>query len=123
VKGRHAAFRYALGATAVALLAVAIGRLVVEPAAWVGVVAGAGAALVLQLGVFFVFGLLLFPTRRLVVFGLGMVLRMFSILVLALLAPVLGLPLAPTLFTLVGVFVLTSLLEPILLLSEPQRAS
>jgi hypothetical protein len=123
VKSKDSGTHYALGATLIALGAIGVGRLLVDSEAFVGVAAGAGAALALQLVVFVGLGLLLLPSRRLLLFGLGMGARIFSVVVLALLAPQIGLPLAPTLFTLVTVFVLTSLLEPLLFLSEPQRAS
>jgi hypothetical protein len=123
VKDKAFGLRYALGATVFALLAVLVGRLVVDGGDFTGVVAGAGIALVLQIGVFLLLGVLLFPARRLLVFGLGMAARFTAVLVAALLAPHLGLPLAPLLFTLAAVLVLTTLLEPILIVSEPERAS
>jgi hypothetical protein len=115
--------RYSLGATLVTLAVAGIGSVLVAPAEVDGVVAGAGAGLLLQVVSFWVLAVWLFPTRRLMVVGLGMGLRMAVLLAAALAVPDTGLPLAPTLLTLVTVFVFTTLLEPIVFQLETKRAS
>jgi hypothetical protein len=55
--------------------------------------------------------------------GLGMGARMAALLAVTLFASGAGLPLAPTLLTLVSVFVVTSLLEPVVFQLETKRAS
>jgi hypothetical protein len=115
--------RFSLAATAVALVIVAVGALVVAPVARIGVFAGGGAGLVLQVVVFWLFAVWFFPTRRLVAAGLGMGVRMAALLLMVLVASRTGLPLGPTLLTLVTVFVVTTMLEPILLQHETKRAS
>jgi hypothetical protein len=112
--------RYAAAATAATLL-VALIALAAAPAGdWRGVAFGAGAALGVQVLLFWVLGALLFPDRRMVVMGLAMGGRFVAFGLLALLAvPALGLPAAATLLTLVGVFLATSLLEPVFFGPEP----
>jgi hypothetical protein len=115
--------RYLLLASGVTLLTIAVGSVLVGPGESVGVIAGAGLGLLVQAGVVWIFGVLLFPARRLLLLGFGMATRLFCVVLVALVASPLGLPLAPTLFTLVAVFFLTTLLEPVLFQLETQSAS
>ncbi|CAN5720243.1 hypothetical protein BH23GEM7_BH23GEM7_15790 [soil metagenome] len=112
--------RYALGAVAVAALAVLLGIGMVGPGARDGVLVGGSVALALQVASFWLLAVLLFPERRLLAFGLGIALRFLTVGIAALLlVPALALPPAPTLLTLVGVFLLTTLLEPVVLHTAP----
>lgn len=112
--------RYALGAVAVAALAVLLGIGIVGPGARDGVLVGGSVALALQVASFWLLAVLLFPERRLLAFGLGIALRFLTVGIAALLlVPALALPPAPTLLTLVGVFLLTTPLEPVVLHTAP----
>jgi hypothetical protein len=115
--------RYSVGAVVVAFLVVAVAGLFVDAAEWSGVVAGAGLGLLVQVLVFWLLGVLAFPTRRLVLVGVGMAVRMVALLLAAFFGPAFGLPLAPLLLTLVSVFVLTTLLEPVVFQLETKSAS
>lgn len=116
--------RYALGALAMAALAVLLGIGMAGPDARDGVLVGGGVALALQVASFWLLAVLFFPGRRLLAFGLGIAARFLTVGIAALLLiPRLALPPAPTLLTLVAVFVLTTLLEPVVLHTAPARGS
>lgn len=87
-----------------------------------GVWAGAAIAVALQVAVVWLVGHLLFPGRRLLLFAVGMGARMLTVFAVFLLAPMLGLPLGPTLLTLVAVFLFTTLLEPVMAQPDTQAA-
>lgn len=112
---------YAAGATLLALLVVGVGVVLAEPAALPALVAGAGFGLVLQLAVFAT-TLAVARRRRLLAFGIGAAARLIAVVVAAVVAMLIGLPLAPMLLTLVSVFVLTSMLEPALFHMEIKTA-
>jgi len=114
---------FAAASTAVALVVVAVGSLVAEIPDRDSVRAGAGIGLAVQIVSFWALAVWLFPTRRLLVVGLGMGIRMAALLAMVFAAPRLGLVLAPALLTMVSVFVLTTLLEPVLFQLETKRAS
>jgi hypothetical protein len=113
---------YTLLALVMTGLAVLIAIQFVGEAERRGVVAGAAIALALQIGLVWLVGHLIFPGRRMLLFGLGMGMRMVTVLAVFLVAPLFGLPLAPTLLTLVAVFLLTTLLEPVMVQPDTQAA-
>lgn len=121
---RGRAILYALGAVVVTAMVMLVGITLAGPDAREGVLVGGAVALGLQLVIFWLLEVFLFPQRRLLVFGLGMGMRLlaFALAVLVLI-PSLGLPLAPTLLTLVAVFVLTNLLEPVIHQAAPLTGS
>jgi hypothetical protein len=114
---------FAIAAFVVALAVGAVAMLLVPGAERNAVVAGSGAGLLVQVVSFWVLAVWLFTERRLMVVGVGMGVRMAAVLAMVLVAPRLGLSLAPTLLTMVSVFVLTTLLEPVLFQLETKRAS
>jgi hypothetical protein len=115
--------RYTVAATAVAVLIGAVAGLLADPTEWSAVVVGAGLALVVQVAVFWLLAAVFFPTRRMLLVGVGMAVRMLVLLLAALFAPQFGFTLAPVLLTLVSVFVLTTLLEPVVFQLEIKSAS
>jgi hypothetical protein len=123
VNSIRAAVGYSAAATVAAVLVVAVAMLLVAPAEQAGVFAGAGLGLLLQVGLHWLLAVVFFPERRLLVVGLGMGARMAALLAVTLFASGAGLPLAPTLLTLVSLFVVTSLLEPVVFQLETKRAS
>lgn len=108
--------RFLLIAGAIALLVVLVGSVVVEAPSRGGVLAGAAIAWAAQVVLFWVLAEWLFPSRPVVVYGVGMLGR-FTVLTLTafVLVPRTGLPPVPTLFSLVTVLFATTLLEPVLL--------
>lgn len=105
----------AAAAMAVALL----GASIVSASARAGVWAGAAVALACQLLLFWVFYVGVFPDRRLLAHLLGMLGRFVVFGVAALLwVPRSGLPAAPTLFALVTVFFVTTLVETVFVPSK-----
>jgi hypothetical protein len=113
--------RYGAALLAVAAL-VALAAAAIAPAEGRhGAVAGAGIAFAVQVGLVVALGWLL-PGRRLLAAGLAMLGRFATFAAVALvviLAPGAGLHPAATLLTLVAVFTVGALLEPVLLGSEP----
>jgi hypothetical protein len=113
--------RYA-GAVMAAALLVALAATAIAPAGgWRGAAAGAAIAFGVQMALVLGLGTLL-PGRRVLAVGLAMLGRFAAFAAVALvlvLAPGTGLPVAVTLLTLVTVFMVGSLLEPVLLGSEP----
>lgn len=105
--------------TAAALAAAAVIALIglgLAPQYRDGVLAGAGIAAVVQVAVFWIFFVWLFPDRGWHGYGLGFLVRLAVFAVAAfVVVPRLGLPFAATLFSLVGVFWLTTMLEPVFL--------
>jgi hypothetical protein len=105
--------RYTAAAVLVASLVAAAGAQVAPPALRAGVVAGALAGLLVQVAVFWVFMVRLFPGRVWQGYGIGLLVRFAAFAVMALVVvPQAGLPLAATLFSLVAVFWVTTLIEP-----------
>jgi hypothetical protein len=81
-----------------------------------GVLAGAGMAVVVQVAVFWIFMVWLYPGKGWHGYGLGLLVRLAVFALAAfVLVPQAGLPLAATLFSLVGVFWLTTMMEPVFL--------
>ena len=68
----------------------------------------------MQAAGFWIFAVWLFPGRLWEGYGLGLLARFAAFAVVALwMVPALGLPLAATLFAMVGVFWLTTVVEPL----------
>ncbi|HEY0035830.1 MAG TPA: hypothetical protein VGB66_04035 [Longimicrobium sp.] len=107
--------RYSAIAFALAAL-VAVAGVLMAPAYRDGVLAGAGMALLVQVAVFWAFFVWLYPGRAWHGYGLGLLVRlaMFALAAFVII-PAAGLPLAATLFSLVGVFWLTTIMEPLFL--------
>jgi hypothetical protein len=106
-----------IGALAAAALLVGLLASVIAPAdGWRGAAAGAGIAFVVQAALVLGLGRV-FAGRRLIAAGLAMMGRFVTFAAVALvliLAPGVGLPVAPTLLTLVVVFMVGAVLEPVL---------
>lgn len=106
---------YTAAALAVAAVIALIG-LGLAPQYSDGVLAGAGMAAAVQVAVFWLFFVWLFPDRGWHGYGLGLLVRLAVFAVAAFVViPRAGLPFAATLFSLVGVFWLTTMLEPVFL--------
>lgn len=81
-----------------------------------GIWTGALIGLAVQLAGFWVFFVWMLPGQVLLAYGLGMLVRMIALGVVAMAwLPGSGLPAGPTLFSLVGVLFLTTLIEPVIL--------
>ncbi len=106
---------YTAAALAVAAVIALIG-LGLAPQYREGVLAGAVIGAVVQVAVFWLFFVWLYPDRGWHGYGLGLLVRLAVFAVAAfVVVPQAGLPLAATLFSLVGVFWLTTMLEPVFL--------
>jgi hypothetical protein len=118
--------RYTLAVLAVAALVAAAGMSFAGAAHRDGVLAGAGIGAAVQIAAFWIFAVRLYPGRLWHGYGLGMLARFAAFAAVAfLVVPAAGLPLAATLFSLVGVFWLTTLVEPVFLktrTSNPTQA-
>jgi hypothetical protein len=107
--------RYTAAALAVAAAIVLIG-LRLAPQHRDGVLAGAGMAAAVQVAVFWIFFVWLYPGRGWHGYGLGLLVRLAVFALAAfVVVPQAGLPFAATLFSLAGVFWLTTVLEPVFL--------
>ena len=107
--------RYTAAALAAAALVAAVG-LGLAPRYRDGVLAGAGIGAGVQVAVFWLFFVWLYPGRGWHGYGLGLLVRLAVFALAAfVLVPAAGLPLAATLFSLVGVFWLTTMMEPLFL--------
>jgi hypothetical protein len=110
--------KFALASAAISLVIGMAGSAIAGPegsrAVWVGV----GVGLVIQLVICLVLFLWVFSGQPLLAHGLGMLGRLMAVGTLALFwVPWAGLPAAPLLLSVVAVFFLTTLLEPIFLFS------
>lgn len=107
--------RYTAATLAAAALVAAVG-VGLAPRFREGVLAGAGFAAVVQVAVFWIFMVWLYPGRGWHGYGLGLLVRLAVFALAAfVVVPRAGLPLAATLFALVGVFWLTTMMEPLFL--------
>lgn len=112
----RSALRYALAAAAIAALVGWAGSALVEPGNRDGVWVGAGVAAAVQAVLFWLLFVRLLPQQRGIAHALGVLGRFGVVGVMALVwIPYAGLPLAPTLFSLVTVFFVTTLVEPLFL--------
>jgi hypothetical protein len=114
------AVRYTFLAAALSLLVGAAGSWVAGPesrqAIWIGV----AIALVFQLVLFVLLFVVTLAKHPMLAYGLSMLGRFFIVGTVALFwAPWANLPAAPLLFSLVAVFFVTTLIEPLFLLSKP----
>ncbi|MDB4948158.1 MAG: hypothetical protein JWM27_807 [Gemmatimonadetes bacterium] len=114
--------RYTVSVTLVAALVAAIAALSSGPAGRWGVLVGVGLGWMVQVASFWVFLVWLYPGRAWIGYGLGLLAR-FAIfaLVAFLVVPRAALPFGPTLFSLVAVFWLTTMLEPAFLKPRSPR--
>lgn len=117
--------RYTAAALAVTALVVLVG-LWAAPRFRDGVLAGAAVAGLVQVAVFWIFFVWLYPGRGWHGYGLGLLVRLAVFALAAfVLVPQAGLPMAATLFSLAGVFWLTTMMEPVFLnnrTSNPTQA-
>jgi hypothetical protein len=110
---REPGIRYTAVAALVTAVVAAVGARAVAPASLAGVLVGAAAGFAVQVTVFWVFMVRLFPGRVWHGYGVGLLVRFAAFAAVALVAvPQAGLPLAATLFPLAAVFWLTTLMEP-----------
>lgn len=107
--------RYSVIAVVLSALVVLVG-VRMAPAYRDGVLAGALMGLAVQVLVFWAFFVWLYPGRAWHGYGLGLLVRLFVFALAAfVVVPAAGLPFAATLFALVGVFWLTTVIEPLFL--------
>ncbi len=110
------AVKFGLWALGLGLLVGLIGTGIAGPEGRLAVWLGVGVALVVQLVLFVALFVLAFAERPLVAHGLGILGRLLALVALALYwLPWTGIPAAPVLFSLVAVFFVTTLLEPLFL--------
>jgi hypothetical protein len=108
--------RYTAVTLALAALVAAAGLAYDGGAYREGVMAGAGIAAVVQVAAFWIFAVWLFPGRAWHGYGMGLLARLAAFAAAVfLVVPRAGLPFAATLFSLVGVFWLTTMVEPVFL--------
>ena len=113
---------YTLGSVAVAALLALVAGTMVGEAGRPGVLAGTAVGLVVQVAGFWLLSVWALPDRPVLAHGLGMLARLLVVALVALVwLPASGLPAAPTLLSLVGVFFLTMLLEPMALKAGDSR--
>jgi hypothetical protein len=111
VKDRAA--RFTAVCAAAAILVMLIGAWWV-PADRAAVGAGALIGALVQAAGFWIFAVWLFPRRLWEGYGLGLLVRLAAFAAVALwMVPAMGLPLAVTLFAMVGVFWMTTVVEPL----------
>lgn len=111
-------------AAVVACLVFAAGVPLAGPAGRTGVGFGVATGFLLQMIFFWLFAVVWFPTQPLLAFGVGMLGRMLVVAAVGLLvAPALGLPVAPVLLSMVSVFFVTALLEPVFLIPASSSKS
>lgn len=107
--------RYTAVSLAVAAL-VAVAGLRMAPRFGEGILAGAAIGVTVQVAVFWIFAVWLYPGRGWHGYGLGLLVRLAVFgLAAFVVVPRAGLPMAATLFSLVGVFWLTTVMEPLFL--------
>lgn len=108
--------RGALLYTLVTAIAALVAALVGGERAW----AGASLAFLVQVATFWVLFVWLFPHRKMLAHGLGVLGRFVVFGAVALVAvPLLGLTPAHTLFALVAVFFVSTVFEPLFLQTDP----
>lgn len=118
--------RYTAASLLIAAFVAAVGWGMGGSARYSGVLAGAALGLITQVAVFWIFFVWLYPGRAWHAYGLGFLVRLAVFALAAfVVAPRAGLPFAATLFSLFGVFWLTTLIEPLFLktrTSNPTQA-
>jgi hypothetical protein len=114
------ALKYTVVAAALSLLIGVIGGLVAGPEARQAVWIGVAIAFVFQLLLFVLLFVVALAPQPMLAHGLGMLGRLFIVGSVALFwAPWADLPAAPLLFSLVTVFFVTTLIEPLFFVSKP----
>ena len=117
------AVRFGTAAAGLTLLVGAVGGLLVRPEAREAVWAGAAIALVIQVVLFVGLFVLAFAEKPLLAHGLGILGRFTALAVLAFVgAPLVGLPVAPLLFSAVSVLFLTTLMEPLIVFRRTEKS-
>lgn len=107
---------YTTAATLITLVVSVCCAVMLEGAGRAGALSGAVVAFAVQVLGFWLLFVWMFPGHQGLAYGLGVLGRMVLVMFAALWAvPVVGLPLAPTLLSLVAVLFLTTLSEPIVL--------
>lgn len=105
--------RYTAVAALVAAIVAAVGARAVSASGVEGVLVGSAIGFAVQVAVFWLFMVRLFPGRVWHGYGVGLLVRFAAFAVVAFVAvPQAGLPLGATLFPLAAVFWLTTLMEP-----------
>jgi hypothetical protein len=118
------ALRYTGAVAGIAALVAAVMAAMLGSAALPAILAGAGLGALVQVASFWVFMVWLYPGRAWMGYGLGLLVRFaFFALVAFVVVPRAGLPLGPTLFSLVGVFWLSTMLEPVFLKPRSPRTA
>lgn len=114
--------RFTLAVAAISVVVAAIGALAVSGPARAGVYVGTGLGFALQVSMFWLFFVWLLPGHFLVAYGLSVAGRFLVVLATAIVGVQLGgLPALPTLFALVGVLFLSTVLEPLFLKTNRLR--
>jgi hypothetical protein len=114
----HRALKFAVAAAGFALLVGVVGSAIAGPEHRGAVWSGAAVALVIQLVLCLLLFRWVFAGRPLLAHGVGMLGRLTAVGLLALFwVPWAGVPAAPLLFSVLAVFFLTTLLEPLFLFS------
>jgi hypothetical protein len=122
VKGQ--ALRYTGAVALITAVVIAVMALIAGPGGMRAVLAGAGLAGLVQVASFWVFMVWLYPGRAWLGYGLGFLVRLaLFALVAFVVAPQAALPLGPTLFSLVAVFWLSTMLEPVFLKPRSPRTA
>lgn len=108
--------RFATLSAVVAVVVAGLGVLFAGAGAWRAVMAGVALAWAVQVALFWVLAVWLFPGRAALVYGVGMVGR-FALLGFTafLVVPLAGVSPGATLFSLVAVMFTTTMLEPLVL--------
>ncbi len=110
--------KFALSAAGTAALVGLAGAALAGPEGRIAVAVGVVVALLVQVGLFRLLFVGLFADRPLLAHGMGMLFRLAAIVIAALIwVPWAALPAAPFLFSLVAVFFVTTLLEPLFMFS------
>ena len=113
---------FTLASLAIALVVGFLGGLGRDDAARAGVWTGVAIAFAVQVLAFWLLFVLAFPDRAVLAHGLGMVIRLLALGVVALLwLPISGVSAGPTLLAMVGVLFLTMLVEPLVLKTSTER--
>lgn len=114
--------RFTLAALAVAVLVGFLGAMGRDEAARSGVWAGVAIGFAVQVLGFWLLFVFAFPERAVLAHGLGVLVRMLALAVVALVwLPISGLRAAPTLLAMVGVLFLTMLVEPLVMKTSTER--
>lgn len=113
--------RYAIAGIAASAVVLLVGLWVAGPMDDTGVTAGVLMACMTQLFATWLLADVLLPRQRFLAYGLGMLTRFGVVAATALLlVPRTGVPAVPTLLTLVSVFFVLAILEPVFLPSSKE---